>query len=83
MGLSKRIVSSLFEKAGVSIGDSEQTDIEVNDPSFYQDVLLKGSLGFGDSYVDGKWDSDKIDEIVFREYYLKKLIEKSHMLIMD
>lgn len=66
MGLSKRVVSSFLEKAGVSVSNSKQTDIVVNDPSFFQDVLFRGSMGFGDSYIEGKWDSDNIDEVVSR-----------------
>jgi len=65
MELSKRIISSFFK----------DTDITINDPSFFKDVLLKGSLGLGDSYIEGKWDSDKIDELVFK-LLPKKIYQK-------
>lgn len=29
--------------------------VRVGDPSFYNDVVMGGSLGVGESYVDGKW----------------------------
>jgi cyclopropane-fatty-acyl-phospholipid synthase len=79
MGLSKRVVSSLFEKAGVKIGESNDADLVVHDPSFFNDVLLRGSLGFGDSYIEGKWDSDKIDEVVFKILSQKTYRRIAHM----
>jgi cyclopropane-fatty-acyl-phospholipid synthase len=62
MGLSKIIISSLFENAGIKINE----DLTVNDDTFFRDVLLKGSIGLGDSYIEGKWDSDNIDILVFK-----------------
>lgn len=79
MGLSKIIVSSLFEKAGISMSDSADADIIANDPSFFWDVLFKGSLGLGNSYIEGKWDSDRIDEIVFRLLSQKTHRRLSHI----
>jgi cyclopropane-fatty-acyl-phospholipid synthase len=62
MGLSKIIVSSLLEKADIKLNE----DLTVNHDSFFSDVLLKGSIGLGDSYIEGRWDSDKIDDLVFK-----------------
>ena len=33
----------------------------VKNPKFYHRVLAEGSLGFGESYMDGWWDSEKLD----------------------
>jgi len=62
MGLSKIIVSSLFENAGIRLNE----DLTVHDETFYRDVLHEGSVGLGDSYIEGKWDSDNIDILVFK-----------------
>ena len=59
--IPKRIVSQLLESAGIKIGCSDDSDIIVKDISFYTDVLYGGSLGFGDAYVAGKWESNHID----------------------
>ncbi|MFO7811909.1 MAG: cyclopropane-fatty-acyl-phospholipid synthase family protein [Pelovirga sp.] len=32
--------------------------IHVNDPAFYPKVVFGGSIGAGESYVDGDWDAD-------------------------
>ena len=65
MGLSKVIIGSVFDKCGIKLNGSD-ADLVVNDDSFFRDVLLRGSIGFGDSYIEGKWDSDKIDVVVSR-----------------
>ncbi len=62
MKLSKIIVSHIFNNAGIKIDE----DLVIHDDSFFNDVLLKGSIGLGDSYIKGKWDSDKIDDLVFK-----------------
>jgi cyclopropane-fatty-acyl-phospholipid synthase len=66
MSLSKKIISYLFNRAGISADESEPADIIVHDSSFYRDVLTKCSLGLGDSYIEGKWDSANIDKVIFR-----------------
>jgi len=63
---AEKILSYLLSSAGLEISTSESADIVVRDPSFYRDVLTKGSIGLGDSYVAGKWDSIKIDEVIFK-----------------
>ena len=64
--ISERIVSILFGRAGISVGSSSEDDICINDPSFFSDLLFGGSIGLGDSYIAGKWDSNRIDELVFK-----------------
>ena len=66
MRLSKKIVSHLLNRARISVAESEPADIIVHDSSLYRDVLMKCSLGLGDSYIEGKWDSANIDEVIFR-----------------
>jgi cyclopropane-fatty-acyl-phospholipid synthase len=61
------VIGTFFEYAGVKVSESDDgADMIVSDPSFYRDVFAKGSLGLGDSYVAGKWDSRHIDEIIYR-----------------
>lgn len=71
MSLSKIIVSYIFHKAGISIIESEidrsksAVIVAVHDSSFYKNVLMRGSLGLGNSYIEGKWDSTSIDNVIF------------------
>ena len=56
----------LLEKAGVRINGSQPWDVHIRDERFYGSVLTKGSMGLGESYVDGWWDCDSLDEFVYR-----------------
>lgn len=47
------IITQLFNRAGLRHG----VDFTVHDQSFYRDLILKGSLGLGESYMAGKWSS--------------------------
>ena len=41
-------------------------DIQVHEPRFFSRVLASGTLGFGESYMDGWWDCDALDEMCCR-----------------
>lgn len=41
-----------------------QATIRVKDPAFYGRVLVDGSIGFGESYIDGEWDSHDITSVI-------------------
>ena len=38
--------------------------VEVRDPSFYPQVALRGSVGSGEAYADGAWDSEDLTSVV-------------------
>ncbi len=59
------VVTHLFEEAGLRIGSSKENDVVVHDNRFFKEVLLKGSIGLGDSYADGVWDASSVDYVVF------------------
>jgi cyclopropane-fatty-acyl-phospholipid synthase len=59
-------VEKLFDSAAVSVNGYRPWDIKIHDRRIYRKTLLQGSLGFGESYVDGWWDCDELDELFFR-----------------
>jgi len=63
---SKRFAESLLQGSGVSFNGNNPWDIQVNDPAFFSRVLRGGSLALGESYMDGQWDCEQIDEMIFR-----------------
>lgn len=65
-GFYKEFVNNLLKNADIVINGSRPWDIEVQDDSFYKTVFNKGSLGLGESYMDGIWDCQKLDEFMFR-----------------
>ncbi len=40
--------------------------VEFRDPSAYADWVVGGSLGMGESYMRGAWDSSALDELLYR-----------------
>ena len=58
---SEEIVKGLLEQAGVAVGGDAPHDIAVHDSRFYSRVLAEGSLGLGESYVEGWWDTESLD----------------------
>ena len=63
---AERALTEAFKKAGIEVGGSQPWDIKVHNPAFYDRVLSQGSLGFGESYMDGWWDAECVDELIYR-----------------
>lgn len=59
-------VARILERAGVRIGGGNAWDIRVHDERFYRRLLMKGSLGAGESYMDGWWDVQDLDDFFRR-----------------
>ena len=66
VGLAERTVRELLETADIRVGGERRHDIRVHDRGFYERVLRDGRLGLGESYVDGQWDTDSLDELTVR-----------------
>ena len=67
----------LLALADVKINGSRPWDIQVHNDNFYDRVLAEGSLGFGESYMEGWWDCDQLDVMIdklFKAQLNKKII---------
>ncbi|AOE50542.1 cyclopropane fatty acyl phospholipid synthase [Kangiella sediminilitoris] len=60
------ILTDIASKAGISFNGAHPWDIQVLDDSIYKRILTNGSLGFGESYMDGLWECDQLDELFTR-----------------
>ena len=63
---SERLVRRLLDKAGIDVDGGAPHDIIVHDRRVYARVLRDGSLGLGEAYVEGWWDSQAVDETLTR-----------------
>lgn len=61
-----RIFCKLITKAGIKINGSRPFDIHVNNPNFFKRILRDGSLGLGESYIDGWWECNRLDMLFQR-----------------
>lgn len=63
---ARRVVQGLLERADIRIGGNRPWDLKVNDQRLFRRLLLHGSLGLGESYMDGWWECERIDELIGR-----------------
>lgn len=61
-----RIVQEMLDIADIKINGSRPFDIAVKNPDFYKRVLREGSLGLGESYMDGWWECERLDMFFHR-----------------
>ena len=66
MSKFKTTVTELLESAGIKINGQRPYDIQVHNEDFYARVLSGGTLAFGESYMDGWWDCDALDQLAVR-----------------
>jgi len=63
--LHKR-VEGLLAQADIRIGGDRPWDLQVEDEAFYSRVIAQGSLGLGESYMDGEWRAPSLDGLLER-----------------
>lgn len=63
---SQRILQQLLTAADVQLDGDRPWDIKIHHPQMPMRVLTHGSLGAGESYMDGWWDCDQLDQMFTR-----------------
>ncbi|HXJ34058.1 MAG TPA: cyclopropane fatty acyl phospholipid synthase [Candidatus Eisenbacteria bacterium] len=58
--------ASLLRRADVELDGAAPWDPRVHDDRLFARVLVDGTLGLGEAYVDGWWDCPRLDELVAR-----------------
>lgn len=61
-----RRAAQLLATAGIAVGGTRSWDIQVHHPATFDRILTQGSLGLGESYMDGWWDCEAVDEFIAR-----------------
>ena len=60
------IIQEILHPAGIAVDGTSPWDIRIKDERFFKRVLSDGSLGLGESFMDGWWESDCLDEFFCR-----------------
>lgn len=68
-------IEEIVGQADIRINGNRPWDIQVRNEAFYERVLREGSLGLGESYMEGWWDCEAIDQCMFR--ILRSNLEKN------
>ena len=74
----EQITRELFGYAGVEINGNNPWDIRIHNNEFYRRAIREGDLGFGESYMEGWWDAEKVDELIYR-ILVSRIDEKIHL----
>ncbi|MCS5591568.1 MAG: cyclopropane fatty acyl phospholipid synthase [Gammaproteobacteria bacterium] len=62
----KKTVENILETVDVQVNGPRPWDIQIHNEGFYARVLGGGSLGLGESYMDGWWDCEAVDQFMTR-----------------
>ncbi|RTZ97085.1 MAG: cyclopropane fatty acyl phospholipid synthase [Deltaproteobacteria bacterium] len=81
----KEAVEKILNQADIRIGGHRPWDIRVNHPAFYTRILAGGSLALGESYMDGWWACDALDQFFYKvlKYELYKKIRYSKQMVVE
>ncbi len=62
----KQVFQDFLKLADIKINGDRPWDIQVYDPRLYDIVLKRGSLAFGESYMDGWWNCEALDQLIYK-----------------
>lgn len=60
------VCRDLLASAGVTVGGDQPWDIQVHDDRLWSRVLRDGTLGAGEAYEEGWWDTPALDQFIDR-----------------
>src|SRR4028119_320950 len=62
----QKSVADLLAPAGVTLNGPNPWDLQIRNDGFYKRILSEGTLGLGESYMDGWWDCKELDVFAYR-----------------
>ena len=74
------LIAEICEAADVKIGGTRAWDFQVHNPDLFARVLFDGTLALGETYMDGWWDCEAIDEMLARFLTVKADSKITHHL---
>ena len=65
----EQIFRDTFASIDITINGDKPWDIQVHNSKLYERIVSGGSLAFGESYMEGWWDCEALDEFFFRVFH--------------
>ena len=74
----------LLDSAGITVGGDAPHDIRINDDRLWPRILRDRELGLGESYMDGWWDANQLDEFlsVVQTADLRSMVKPSPQMLV-
>jgi cyclopropane-fatty-acyl-phospholipid synthase len=66
MSKAEQVAEDLLSMAGITVNGNARWDIQVTDGRFFDEVLSRGSMGLGESYMQKWWQCPAIDDFICR-----------------
>ncbi len=63
---SEAVIRDLFTLAGIEVNGKNPWDIQIHNSRTYDRILQQTALGLGESYMDGWWDCEAVDQFIYR-----------------
>ena len=63
---ARDVCIELLARAGITVDGSQPWDVTIHDERVWSRVLRDGTLGGGEAYVEGWWDSRALDQTIQR-----------------
>jgi cyclopropane-fatty-acyl-phospholipid synthase len=68
---AKDVCVDLLAAAGITVDGSAPWDVAIHDERLWSRILRDGTLGAGEAYVEGWWDSRALDQTIHRLQAIK------------
>ncbi len=59
-------VQKILAEADITLNGPNPWDIQLRDESILRRLLVGGSLALGETYMEGKWEAEQPDELIYR-----------------
>jgi cyclopropane-fatty-acyl-phospholipid synthase len=64
--LLRPLIGRVLGRADVRLDGDRPWDLRILDERFYPMAATRGTLGMGEAYMEGYWEAERLDELVFR-----------------
>jgi cyclopropane-fatty-acyl-phospholipid synthase len=81
---AQEFVIDTLSRAGIAVDGTSPGDTQIRDSRFFDRVMAEGTLGLGESYMDGWWDVQRLD-VFFTKCLRARLDEQAkskHQLLL-
>jgi cyclopropane-fatty-acyl-phospholipid synthase len=77
------VCRDLLASAGVTVGGDQPWDVQVHDERVWSRVLRDGTLGAGEAYEEGWWDTPALDQFIDRVMRIRlgEILRENWMIV--